>query len=449
VWAWLHSTELTLWLLGLLVLAMALGTIIPQGAPERAYARFGAILGPLIYRSSLTHVFTAWWFTLLFALLVANLTACVVRRLQVQARLGRASQPVSSAQIRGRRSTASWTLQQAPAAAVETVAQALRGRGYRVVPATAASKDESALRARRGGVRSWGPIIVHAGMVVVLVGAAYGRLPGVGFDRSARITAGSTYDVQMGARSFGIRLLDAGTERTATGAPSQYWARTEVVVGGNVIRTVTITPNHPLRYNGTNIVLNSLFEAPSYAVEVRKGDSVSYIPITMDANGQVDWMGSVVRLEDPPWLVWVRDFRVAHAGMPGGESEPEALVRLDESGTVSANRRDLGWVGPGGVEYKGVHFELVSAHASTEVQLGVHRDPGVPVVWSGFGLVLLGCLLAVFVTRREIVATVAPRSGGKAAVLVGASAYGLGPGADRMLESLGADLGAQQEVDAK
>jgi hypothetical protein len=62
---------------------------------------------------------------------------------------------------------------------------------------------------------------------------------------------------------------------------------------------------------------------------------------------------------------------------------------------------------------------------------------------------LLGCLLAVFVTRREIVATVAPRSGGKAAVLVGASAFGLGPGVDRMLESLGADLGAQQEVDAK
>ena len=449
LWAWLYSPGLTLWLLGLMIVAMALGTIVPQGASVGAYERaFGVALGRLVAKSSLTHVFTAWWFSLLFVLLAVNLTACVVRRVRIVARAqDAAASPLTSAQVRGRCATAAWSIKLAPAAAYDQLARVLRTRGYHLIPAPAGAKDEMALRARRGAIRSWGPIIVHAGLVVVALGAACGRLPSLAFHRTAVIASGDTYRVAMGEKSFGIRLLDAGIERTPGGGPSQYWARTQIVEHGKVIRNVTITPNHPLRYHGANVVLDSLFDAPGYAVEVKKGKSVGCVPVVMDSSGRVDMMSSVTSLKDPPWLVWVRGFRAAPAGEPGAEGGPAALVRLDESGAVTANRREIGWVGAGGLDYHGVHFELVCAHGSKGVRLGVHRDPGVPVVWSGFGLIVLGCLLALFVTRREIAATLAPNGGAGTAVVIGASAFGLGPGAESVLDSLGADLEAREQAD--
>ena len=456
-WAWFYSLDLALWLLGLVVVAMAIGSIIPQHAMPAQYEHaFGAVLGRLIARSSLTHVFSAWWFALLFVLLAANLAGCVIRRLGVIARLERAATaPVGSAQVSPQGGSGAWTLGLAPAAAYERLADALRRRGYHTTQVEAESPRETALRARRGRSRLWGPVIVHSGLVIVLLGAAYGRLPSLAFDRAADITAGDTYQVQMGDRSFGIRLLDAGTEVGPTGAPSQYWARTEVLQEGKVVRAFTISPNHPLRYHGTNVVLNSIASAPSYAVEVRKGESVGYVPVVL-SGGQVDMMGTVTPLTDPPWIAFIHDFNPSWCqhmdDSPGGQEptdecdhQPAAKVFIDESGTLSHKWHAIGWVTAAGADYKDVHFELVAAHGSTQVQLGVHRDPGVPVVWAGFGLIVLGCLAAFFVTRREIAATLAPRGEQRTKIEVGARAFGFGANAQNMVDQLGADLGARQE----
>ena len=295
-----------------------------------------------------------------------------------------------------------------------------------------------ALRASRGGARAWGPVVVHIGLVVVLAGAAYGRLPSIGFERMAVIAAGDTYLVEMGNRSFGIRLLDAGTEVTPSGAPSQYWAKTQVVQDERVIRSYTITMNHPLRYQGANVTLSSLTAGgPKYAIEVTRGNEVAYVPIALD-DGRLDFMGSVTRLKDPPWLVWVSSFRDSHA-----EGGPAALVRLDESGAVTEKRHDIGWVGAGGLDYKGIHFELVAEHGGAVAQLSVNRDPGVPVVWGGFVVVVLGCLFALFVTRRDIAATLSARGDGRTTIQLGARALGFGPGSEDMVRTLGADLGAE------
>ncbi|HUT74420.1 MAG TPA: cytochrome c biogenesis protein ResB [Armatimonadota bacterium] len=448
-WARLYSVDLMLWVLGLLIAVMALGTIIPQRAQGEAYQRLlGAPLGKLIAKSSLTDVFGAWWFWALFAVLAASLVACSVQRLGRLLRVGGTqARPLSSAQVRGQRSTATWNLKLGPEAAYERLTQVLQRRGYRVLPVAAEESQERALRARRGGARAWGSLVVHAGVVIVLLGAAYGRLPSRGFDRVAPIATGGTYQVEMGERSFGVRLLDAGTETTPTGEASEYWAKTQVIEHGKVVREYTIRMNRPLRHNGTNIVLSSISSAPGYAVEVTRDGEVSYLPIVVDRAGRVDFMRSVKRIGNPPWLVWVRDFRLAPAG-DGSEAAPAAQVRVDESGSVSADRRDLGWVGAGGLDYKGAHFELVSAGGGTQVQLGVHRDPGVPIVWGGFILMVMGSLVAFFVTRREFAVILTPQ-GGRTMITVGASAMGLGPGAQDMVKVLGVELDAREEVESK
>ncbi|UCH33896.1 MAG: cytochrome c biogenesis protein ResB [Armatimonadota bacterium] len=447
VWAWLYSPDLTLWLLGLLIAWMAVGTVVPQHARREVYERaFGQAFGGLIARSSLSGIYGSWWFIALFALLGVNLAACVVKRLGTLRRAkSAAAAAVTASQVRGQRAVAEFTAKLSLQDAAQRLTQVLRHRGYDVSVVDPGAGEAAALRARRGRARAWGPLVVHLGLLVLLVGAAYGRWPSLAFDQPADVRAGETHRVEIGDLSFGIRLLDAGIETTPEGAPSQYWAETQIVDGGKVVRDVRITPNHPLRYRGTNVVLNSLYplSAPDYAVEVAKGDSVSYVPVVLDEHGHVDMMASVTHVEDPPWLAWVSDFRPASSQ----DELPAALVSVDESGAVSPDRRDVGWVSAGGIEYNGVHFELVEARGGKQVQLGVHRDLGIPLVWTGFGLMLVGSVLAFFVTRRDIVARLASGPGRGTTILLGASAVGFGPAPDRTVRSLQADLSASEEVD--
>jgi cytochrome c biogenesis protein len=437
-WAWLWSPDLTLWLIGILVVAMAIGTVIPQRESADAYRRlFGQFGGALLTRTSLINVYGSWWFIAVFGLLAVNLAACVIQRGSAVARAQRAApQTLSAAQVRGQRASAELPSKLALDRTVERLSQALRHRGYRVESVEAAEKGATALRARRGGIRAWGAPVVHFGMLVVLLGAGYGRLPGHSFDRTMSIGSGDWGRVNLGDRSFDLRLRAAGAEQDKQGAVTGYWAKIQIIQDPRTIRDVTISPNHPLRYRGVNAVLDRV---PSYAVAVTKGGAPVYLPVTL--NGQrVPMMSTVQRLADPPWMVWVYDFRMPSAASGAGEAGPAALVRIDESGTVSRNKRELGWVGAEGLDYKGVHFQLVEEPA----QLGLHHDSGLPVVWAGFAIVVLGCLLALLVTRRDVLAMVTPRAGG-ATVLLGASARGFGPGGESVIDSLGREVTAREE----
>jgi cytochrome c biogenesis protein len=453
---WLGSADLALWLLGVLVVAMAVGTVVPQQAASRlpleAYTRpFGPALGGLIARTSLVNVFNSWWFIGAFALLALNLAACSVQRLGMLLRPQRDVAPVSADLIRGQRVNAQFSTGLAPAAATARLSAALRRRGYRVAAATTKEKDGAGLRARRGAVRAWGPVAVHVGLIVVLIGAAYGHLPHLFYSETPLIGQGESYHVDFGPTAFDIRLLGAGTELGPDGSATAYWANTQVVRDGKVVRSARISPNHPLRYEGANVVLQSVLSG-GYAVEVTKGAAVGRVPVAMDRRGAVDMMASMTRLEDPRWLVFVHDFSRSHrpgegaGGVTNAETRPRPAARVfvDESGKMSPNWRPVGWVDETGRSYKGVHFRLVAGGAGA--QLGIFRDVGVPIVWAGFAVVVAGCLLALLVTRRDITVLVTPRAGG-ARVLLGARAHGFGPAGDSVMNSLGAEV-VREEVNS-
>ena len=452
VWAWLWSPDLTLWLIGILVVAMAVGTVIPQRESADAYrGLFGQVGGALLTRTSLTNVYGSWWFIAVFGLLAVNLAACLIQRASTLVRAERAApRALSAAQVRGQRVSAELPSKLALDRTVERLSQALRRRGYRVESAEAAEKGATALRARRGAIRAWGAVVVHIGMVVVLLGAGYGHLPWLAFEDTPILGPGDSYRPGFAGAAFDVRLLDAGAEAGPEGKPSQFWANAQVVREGRVLRTVRITPNHPLRYGGANIVLQSLLGS-GYAVEVRSGDSAGLAPVIMDQAGNVVMMETVRRMTNPSWVVFIHDFNPSYCPhMESGSAaandtcvhRPAAKVFIDESGTLSHNWGRVGWVDATGMDYKGVHFRLVTG--SRGAQFGVFRDLGVPVVWAGFAIVVLGCLLALLVTRRDVLAMVTPRAGGST-VLLGASARGFGTGGESVIDSLGREVTAREE----
>ncbi|MBQ9579409.1 MAG: cytochrome c biogenesis protein ResB, partial [Ottowia sp.] len=76
----LASMRFAVALLAVVGIVAAIGTVVPQGEGLGAYInKFGAFWGTLFVRLGLGQVYSAWWFLLILALLVASTALCLVR----------------------------------------------------------------------------------------------------------------------------------------------------------------------------------------------------------------------------------------------------------------------------------------------------------------------------------------------------------------------------------
>jgi hypothetical protein len=188
-------------------------------------------------------------------------------------------------------------------------------------------------------------------------------------------------------------------------------------------------------------------------VEVKTGGATGTVPIILSEGGQVRMMESSLRLDDPPWLVFVGSFRETDEG---GHRAPAARVFVDRSGQPSHNWQLVGWVGTSSLYYEGLHFQLVASEAvavppvpqasRSYAQLALDRDIGVPIVYLGFIVVSVGTLLMLGPPHRRVTALV--RAGGKGSRI----ALSLSPGSDqreaeRLGSSIESDLGGVREAD--
>ncbi len=437
----LTSVRLTLWLLAFLTLAMAVATLIPQHASEEAYLKyFGVLFGRFIARSMLSHTFESWQFIAAWALLAANMLACALQR---SARLLRGERELPAhltrAEVESRSRRERWQVPSNAPTAAQTIAEHLRRRGYTVAQVPGKETGQVGLLARRGRAHAWAPVLVHFGMVIVLLGAAWGRLPRNAYHSTVAVGTGETVPVKVGDEAFGLRLLDAGTKYDAQHRPSDYWAKAEVLEEGTVMRSALIRPNAPLRYHGVSLTLNSLGEA-GLGVEVTRGKEQVVVPVSLGPDGAVDLQQSYAVVHgEPHWLVVAAALRgTDDHGRPG----MSVLVKLGQMSETGHDLQDLGWVGPAGLEAKGAHFRLVQQPGGAT--FGLDRDIGVPIVFFGFLLAALGTLLLLSSPRRSVAALVSPRGKG-AHVLLGVSASGVGKEAARLLSQLDTELGGTRE----
>ncbi len=405
---------------------MAVATLIPQNAPREGYLKvFGTLLGPLIARTTLQNIYGSWWFVGAFAVLALNLSACSIQRAarllardrEELARLPEGEPGGQSARLRS---------QQGVAEATKSAVAALKRAGYAVATAPAAADGGQAILASRGRVMLWAPVIVHVGMVVILIGAAWGRLPSHSYQTVAILEPGQVFAAKPPGEAFGLRLNDAGIEHGSRGV--QYWAKMDVLEEGQVIKSQTVQPNRPLRYHGVSVALQSIgassgmeqaMGGAGWQVQVKTSTGTANVPILLASEGRVDMMESALRLDNPPWLVFVSQVRDKDEA---GHEAPAARVFIDRSGSPSHNFELVGWVGTDGLSFEGLHFQLVAGEAKampaapeadkSYAQFSLDRDIGVPVVFLGFIVISLGAMLMLGPSPRRIRVAVTARGRG-------------------------------------
>ncbi|HEY9846972.1 MAG TPA: cytochrome c biogenesis protein, partial [Candidatus Caenarcaniphilales bacterium] len=378
----------------LLLLAIALfsisGTLIEQGQPAAFYqanypeqpALFGFLSWKVLLTLGLDHVYRTWWFLALLMLFGASLTACTFTR----------QLPSLGAARRWKfydrpRQFEKLALSTALNSSLASLSPVLAQQHYRIF------QDGDRLYARKGLVGKIGPVVVHASMLLILLGAIWGSL--TGFMAQEMIPAGETFKIsnitQAGPWSrpqlpqdWLVRVNRFWINYTPEGAIDQFYSDLSVLdAQGQQVDRKTIHVNEPLRYQGV-----TLYQADWAIAAIR-------IQINNSPILQLPMAPLNTRGKGRIWGTWIPTKPDLSSGVSLIARDLQGMLLIyDNSGKlISTVRSGMA------TEVNGVTLAVAEVIGSTGLQ--IKADPGIPMTYAGFGLLMLGVMMS-YVSHSQI-----------------------------------------------
>lgn len=363
---------------------MALGTFIDQGeAPDfyfQKYPEENPVLGFFTWRWILTlgfdHMFSSPVFLGLLALLGASLMACTYTTQIPLVKVARRWNFLHSAEAI-RKQEFSDTL---PRASVQDLGVILMGAGYEVF-----LKGPS-LYAFKGLASRFAPIGVHLAMLLIMAG---GTLSAAGSFRGS-VTVPQGLNFVVGDVLAPTGFLSTPTEAFNTevhvnrfymdfydsGEVSQFHTDLSLLdFDGKEVLRKTISVNDPLRYGGITIYQTDWSFS---ALQILKNDegpfNLAMAPLKI--NGDKKLFGTFLPAED------VNSPNVKGISMLARDLQ--SIVLYDQDGKFVGVRRPNSKLP---IVIDGTKIVIEDAIGSSGLQL--KTDPGVPVVYAGFGALML------------------------------------------------------------
>jgi cytochrome c biogenesis protein len=377
-----------------LLLAIALfsisGTVIEQGQPVTFYqanypespALFGFLTWKVLLNIGLNHVYSTWWFLSLLILFGLSLATCTYSR-QIPALKAARTWKFYEKPRQFEKLALSTTL---PPESLAGLVRGLEKKRYKIFQA------DHALYARKGLAGRVSPIVVHASMILILLGSIWGSF--TGFMAQEMVPSGATFSVK--------NIVEAGTwaqpqipkdwsmkvnrfwiDYTNSGDIDQFYSDLSVLdAQGQEVDRKTIHVNQPLKHNGVTVYQTDWAIA---AVKVRVNNSpIFQLP-----------MARLPVSEGRIWGTWVPIKPDMSAGV--------ALIARDLQGTVVVYDTAGKLVGSlrNGMKLtvEGVELSLIDIIGSTGLQ--IKADPGIPFIYTGFGLLMLSVLMS-YVSHSQV-----------------------------------------------
>lgn len=387
-------TDLRLAIILLLAIAIfsILGTVIEQGQSIGFYqenypenpALFGFLTWKVLIILGLDHVYRTWWFLSLLILFGTSLTACTLTRQLPALKAARRWKFYNKPQgFQKLALSAEFDVEADNWTSIQNLNEILQKRRYKVF-----QDDADKLYARRGIIGRIGPIIVHIGIVVILLGSILGAM--TGFIAQEMVPSGETFIVRniidagpwsasQVPKDWGVKVNRFWIDYTPTGGIDQFYSDMSVLdKEGKEVDGDKIYVNHPLRYKGVTFYQTD-WGISSVKVRVNKSPILQLPMAQLDTGGKGRIWGT--------WIPTKPDL-----------SEGVSLLAKDLQGTV------LIYDGQGQLvntiregmfaEVNGVKLKIVELVGSTGLQ--IKADPGVPVIYTGFAILMMGVVMSYF-----------------------------------------------------
>jgi cytochrome c biogenesis protein len=264
----------------------------------------------------------------------------------------------------------------------QSFAPFLQNKGYHIF------QEGDALYARKGIIGKIGPIIVHIGMIIILLGAMWGAF--TGFLAQEMIPSGSIFQVKnifeagilsdrQIPKNWAVKVNRFWIEYSTQGAIDQFYSDLSVIdKTGKELKRKTIFVNEPLRYDGVTFYQTSWGIA---GARVQLNNSpifqlpIAQVPTENKTNLWGTWIPTKPDLSEGVSLI-VKDLQ-GTAIVYDRKGELSGAVRVGQS-----------------IEVNGINLKLIDLIGSTGLQ--IKADPGVPIVYTGFALLMAGVVMSYF-----------------------------------------------------
>lgn len=399
LWSGLRSLKLTLASLFLLAGSSIVGTILPQKlALSEYHQRLGTVAAHLIRILQLDNMYHSWWFIGLLGLFALNLVACSLQRLPgVWRQITCPLLTPRDGWLQNCSQYVSWQVSPASETLVQGMTDVLR-RHFGPVRCT---EEEGVvwLFAQRQSWARLGAYVTHLAILAILLGGLIGDRGGLrGY---MTIPEGQTVDQfsldggqEVVPLEFSVRCDQFSVDYYAgSDSPREFRSVLTILDDGREVAGLAQVPvrvNHPLRYRGLTFYQSDygvdahLFH---FVVTPREGEPFE-IEVSTDRR---------VSLPDGTSLVvagYISDF-----DGQGPAAGLQLLFPDGRSGRAMAfhnlELRDGSFDAP-------YRFRLLSMGQRWYTGLQVSRDPGLPVVWLGCLLLVVGTLVAFYCSHQRL-----------------------------------------------
>jgi cytochrome c biogenesis protein len=417
VWNFFISVKLAIVTLIVLAVTSILGTIIEQNQPPEKYHKiYEDWAFALLDRLNMFDMYHSVWFLLMLVLFTVNLSCCTIDRFPRMLKVVRNPRTKLDENLEKTLSLADrWKKKGALAEWGGKYAEALSAAFAK--PKVTEVDGQVHLYAETGVASRFGVYVTHLSIIIIFIGAIVGNV--AGFKGYVNIPEGESVTqvpvrggILMQDLGFTVRCNTFSLETYPSGQPKAYKSDLSVIDGGREVLRKTIVVNDPLQYKGIWFYQSSYGQAggATAQVAVARKDGTPMGALALAANEPVPIDGYGV----------VRGVNYEQNFQGNG---PALQVVVEKPGQAAASfwlfqsRPDLDRQRADSLVFS---FGGLSSKMFTGLQ--VAKDPGVNIVWLGCALMVIGLIMAFFLSHQRVWVRLSPGTDGRVEVVLAGSA---------------------------
>jgi cytochrome c biogenesis protein len=424
--------KLTIFSLISLAVTSIIGTVIQQNLSRQEYLRvFSEKTYNLLDQLQCFDMYHSWWFIGLLVLFCINLICCSVKRFPRVWKIVHNPLLTPNKQVLKTFSNVDEQVVKGDIASVTARMKSFLSQEFSA-PRETEKAGEIFLYADKMKYARFGVYVTHLSILIIFLGAIIGNI--YGFKGYVNIPEGGTID-RIWLRNgqiplpidFSVRCEDFSVSFYGNSQrPKEYRSVLTVIDKGEVvIDRRPIVVNDPLSYKGLTFYQSNYGPA---------GDEVVLIKVKVRGEDKVDAFslrkGAVTELANGD-KIEIEDFAAAFRNF-GPAARLQVLPKNGQPRTVTVFKNFPQFDDERQGDYV---FTLVDFDQPYYTGLQVTKDPGVWVVWLGCALMILGCLVAFFLSHRRIWVVLSEQNGKVGVRLVG-SAHRNQPGFELYFDEL-------------